>query len=68
MLKIVAANLPFEAEAISADKLREKREKAEIVKKANMNPVTYKYLVQNNILNCNKWTTSMDKKYFGRCV
>ena len=65
---MVANNLPFAAEAITAEKLQEKRERAILVQNANQNKNTFKYMVQNNMLGCEKWLTKMDKIYFGKCV
>lgn len=68
ILRIVAAQLPFEAEAISAEKLAHKREMRKKIAAANINPVSFKYLIQNNLLGCERWATKMDKIYFGTCV
>jgi len=64
----VAEKLPFKAEVTSVEKLEEKRLMAKKVQAYNQNKLTYKYIVQNNLLNCEKWIKPIDKIYYGRCI
>ena len=67
ILRVVAHNLPFKAEAISAEKLKEKRLIGKKLEASNINRLTFKYLVQNNLLNVDKWVKPIDRYYFGKC-
>lgn len=65
---MIAEKLPFPAEVISQKMLDDGREKEERRERENINPYTFKYLVQNNMLGCHKWIKDIDKEYFGKYV
>ncbi|KAF2368631.1 Ribosomal protein L10e/L16, partial [Trinorchestia longiramus] len=66
ILRVVAHNLPIPAEPTSAEIMAYKREKRKELEAANINPYTFKYFVQNNILGCDAWLTAADRIYFGK--
>uniref|UniRef100_A0A2P2HYS6 Large ribosomal subunit protein uL16m n=1 Tax=Hirondellea gigas TaxID=1518452 RepID=A0A2P2HYS6_9CRUS len=68
ILRVIAANLPFPAEAISAEKLAEKRRIRVEIEAANINPISFKYLAQNNLLGCDVWLNTSDRVYYGKCI
>lgn len=43
------------------DKMAESKEKME---EENLNPWTWKYIIQNNMLGCHKWISKYDKRWF----
>ena len=49
--------------------IEEKREKSKRIEKENINPYTYKYLMQNDMQGCPQWRKQyMDTIYFGRYI
>lgn len=65
MLDHVAINLPFKARAVSQTILEEMAEEKERKKKANLNPYTKQYVIQNNLCGCHRWLSPTDHRYFG---
>ena len=65
-LKMIAHKLPFPADAVSQEMLVARREEEERLEKDNLNPYTFKYIVQNNMLGCHTWVKNIDKIYFGK--
>lgn len=65
MLNHVAVNLPFKAMAVSQKMLEEMEQEKEAKKKANLNPFTKQYVIQNNFNGCHKWLSKNDHKWFG---
>ncbi|KAA0196046.1 hypothetical protein HAZT_HAZT008898 [Hyalella azteca] len=66
ILRVVAQNLPCLADATSAEEMAYKRERRRELEAANINPLTFKYFVQNNILGCDHWLTAADRIYYGK--
>lgn len=66
ILNIIAEKLPFKAMAVSQEILNEMKEKEEWEEKNNINPYTYKYIVQNNMGGCHRWMSPVDFKWFGK--
>lgn len=67
-LAMIAHNLPFPADAVSHEMLVARREEEERLEHENINPYTFKYMVQNNMSGCHKWIKNIDKIYFGKYV
>lgn len=65
-LKLIAHLLPFPAEAVSKETLEASRKEAQRLEDENINPYTFKYIIQNNMLGCNKWVREIDRKYWGK--
>lgn len=67
-LAAVAKKLPFEAVAVNSEMLKKLREEEERLIKTNKNPISFEWLVRNNILNCQEHLSDYDKKWFGKFV
>lgn len=66
LLKMIAHKLPFPADVVSQETLEASRLEAERRERENVNPYTFKYLIQNNMLGCHNWIKDIDKQYFGK--
>ncbi|XP_066992049.1 large ribosomal subunit protein uL16m [Anabrus simplex] len=66
VLEMIAHKLPFKAQVVSEEILTKMREKEERLEKENLNPYTFKYIVQNNMGGCHKWISPVDRKWFGK--
>ncbi|XP_046389657.1 39S ribosomal protein L16, mitochondrial [Ischnura elegans] len=62
----IAQKLPFKAEAVSEETIQKAREEEERLERENMNPYTFKYIVQNNMGGCHRWISPYDKVWFGK--
>jgi len=67
-LSKVAAKLPFEALAVNSEMLRKLNEEEERLLRSNQNPITFEWLVRNNIFNCQHYLSTYDKKWFGKFI
>lgn len=65
-LEDVANKMPFKAMAVSQNMLDEMKRKEEEEEKNNINPYTFKYIIQNNMGGCHRWLRPMDLKYYGK--
>ncbi|XP_027207235.2 large ribosomal subunit protein uL16m isoform X2 [Penaeus vannamei] len=68
IMNMIAEKLPFPAEVVSQKMLDAKREKEERLERDNINPYTFKYIIQNNMLGCHRWIRNIDKEYYGKYV
>lgn len=68
IMNMIAEKLPFPAEVVSQKMLDAKREKEERFERDNINPYTFKYIIQNNMLGCHRWIRNIDKEYYGKYV
>lgn len=59
-LKIIAHNLPFEAEPISQEIMDKEKEYEEYVKENNLNPFSFEYCLKHNMLGIRKWASPYD--------
>nr|CAD7570835.1 unnamed protein product [Timema californicum] len=66
MLEMVAHKLPFKAEVVSQEIMEMKAEKELREERDNLNPYTFKYVVQNNMGGCQNWISPYDRKWFGK--
>lgn len=66
VLKQIAHILPFKAEAVSQETLDKRMAQEEWEEENNLNYWTWKYMVQNNMLGCEKWISPVDKKWFNK--
>lgn len=60
ILNMVAQKLPFKAQVVSQELLIKMQEKNS---QENLNPITMKYMIQNNLNGCNNWTSPRDYKF-----
>jgi large subunit ribosomal protein L16 len=61
-----AKKLPFKARAISQQIMDAEREEEERKERENINPYTFKYVIQNNLSGCHRWLSPKDHKWFGK--
>lgn len=61
-----ANKLPFKARAVSHEILEAERLEAERKERENLNPYTFKYVIQNNLGGCHRWLSPKDHKWFGK--
>lgn len=66
ILTQVANQLPFKAIAVSKEILEEMKLEEERNEKANQNPFTMKYVIQNNLSGCHRWLSPVDFKWYGK--
>lgn len=64
----IAAKCPFKAMAVSQEILDEMAEKEKEEERTNLNPWTWKYIIQNNIGGCHNWISTFDKKWYNKYV
>ncbi|KAF3425924.1 hypothetical protein E2986_01709 [Frieseomelitta varia] len=60
----IAKRLPCHAMAVSQEMMDEMAEKKKIMEETNLNPWTWKYIIQNNMLGCHKWISKYDRRWF----
>lgn len=65
-LQKYANQLPFPARAVSHEMLENEALEKEALEKTNLNPYTFKYVVQNNLGGCHRWLRPIDHKQFGK--
>ncbi|XP_060824203.1 large ribosomal subunit protein uL16m [Bombus pascuorum] len=68
VLKNIAKRLPCTAMAVSQEIMDKMAESKENAKKENLNPWTWKYIIQNNMLGCHTWISKYDKLWFNEYV
>jgi len=67
-LNTMAKKLPFEAMAVNSEMLRKLREEEERLLATNQNPISFEWLVRNNIMNCQQFLSPYDRRWFGKFV
>ncbi|XP_046997600.1 39S ribosomal protein L16, mitochondrial [Schistocerca americana] len=67
-LEMIAQKLPFKAKVVSHEMLQKMKEDEERREKENMNPYTFKYVIQNNMGGYRKWLSKADYKWYGKYV
>jgi len=65
-LSKVAKKLPFEAIAVSKHQLDALKKEEKRLEKTNKNPITFEWLIRNNIMNCQNYFSEYDQKWFGK--
>ncbi|XP_064100005.1 large ribosomal subunit protein uL16m-like isoform X3 [Macrobrachium nipponense] len=65
-MKMIAEKLPFPAKVVSKEMLEADRAEEERLERENINPFTFKYIIQNNMTGCQIWLKDVDRKYFGK--
>jgi large subunit ribosomal protein L16 len=66
ILELVAHKLPFSAKVVSQQMLEEMTKEGERLEQENLNPYTFKYVVQNNLGGCHIWISPYDRRWFGK--
>lgn len=64
----MAKTLPFPAMAINAEMIRKFREEEARLQQTNKNPISFEWLVRNNIMNCQQYLSEYDQRWFGKFV
>lgn len=66
ILKQVAHILPFSARVVNRAILKEEEEKEKETEAKNINPFTFKYCAEKNMLGCHTWLSPYDFKWHGK--
>lgn len=67
MLRIVAHKLPFPAAVMTQEMIEQQREEEKRLERENINPYTFKYIIQNNMMGSRIWAKKeLDLKWFGK--
>ena len=64
----MAKTLPFPAMAINADMLKKFNDEEKRLTETNQNPISFEWLVRNNIMNCQQFLSTYDQIWFGKFV
>jgi len=64
----VAGMLPFDALAMNSEMIRKFREEEARLMATNKNPISFEWLVRNNMLNCQQRLSPYDRRWFGKFV
>ncbi|XP_076302753.1 large ribosomal subunit protein uL16m-like [Lasioglossum baleicum] len=60
----IARRLPFDAKVVSQELMEKMAEEKRKSVEENLNPWTWKYIIQNNMLGCQKWISKYDRRWF----
>jgi len=66
LLEIVANKLPFKAQPVCQEFLEEEVLREERLAAENLNPFTFEYCVENNMMGCRQWLSPYDFKWFNK--
>jgi len=67
-LEEITKKLPFRAMAVNAEMLKELDAEEQRLHETNLNPITFEYLVRNNMFDCQRKLSPYDKIWFGKFV
>jgi len=67
-LRSVANKLPFDAIAVNAEILTKLRDEEKKLTINNQNPVSFEWLIRNNMFDCQRKLSDYDQKWFGKFV
>ena len=62
----LSTNLPFKARVVSPEILEAEEREAGEKEKRNINPFTFEYCAENNVLGCQKWLSPYDYVWKGK--
>jgi len=62
----MAANMPMECIAVSAEQLERIKAEEKRLTEQNTNPYTIEWMIRNNILDCQSFLSPYDTKWFGK--
>ena len=62
----IAGKLPFDAIAVNADSLRRLKEDEKKLEETNLNPISFEWLIRNNMLDCQRKVSIYDHIWFGK--
>ncbi|GAU90588.1 hypothetical protein RvY_02986-1 [Ramazzottius varieornatus] len=65
-LEDVAAKLPVKAIATTHKQMEHDRQEEQRREQLNLNPFSTEYVLKNNMVGCNKWTSPYDYLWFGK--
>ncbi|XP_034952073.1 39S ribosomal protein L16, mitochondrial [Chelonus insularis] len=66
VMENIAMKMPFPAKAVTYEMMMAEQEEEERLERENLNPYTWKYIIQNNLGGCHNWITPTDKRYFNK--
>ena len=62
----IAGKMPFDAIAVNADSLRRLKEDEKKLEETNLNPISFEWLIRNNMLDCQRKVSIYDHIWFGK--
>lgn len=65
-LENIASRLPFKAKAVSQELLEKEREIEKQKRENNLNPFTWQYIIQNNMLGYGKSASPYERRWFNK--
>ncbi|CAK9827223.1 39S ribosomal protein L16, mitochondrial [Anthophora retusa] len=68
LLENISKRLPCDAMAVSQEILDNMAEDKRKLEEENLNPYTWKYIIQNNMLGCHKWISKYDRQWYNEYV
>lgn len=66
MLKAIQKKLPFRSRLVTHKSMQEREAKEKWEEENNLNPFTFKYCAQNNVLGCRTFLNDYDHKWYGK--
>jgi len=67
-LNKIVIKLPFDAVAVNLEMMKKLREEEERLVMTNKNPISFEWLVRNNMMNCQENLSEYDQRWFGKFV
>ncbi|XP_005108443.1 39S ribosomal protein L16, mitochondrial [Aplysia californica] len=66
MLKAIQKILPFRSRVVTHESLAERETREKLEEERNLNPFTFKYCAQNNVMGCQKFLNRYDNMWYGK--
>jgi len=66
IMRQVSIKMPFKTRVLSHEMLEKMKEDEKRLNETNINPYTYKYIVENNMLGCHRWISPYDLIWHGK--
>ena len=54
--------------AVNAEMIQKFREEEARLTETNLNPISYEWIVRNNIMNCQQYVSEYDQRWYGKFV
>ena len=65
-LKRIAMKMPFKAEPVTKDMIDEELARQKFIEENNINPFTFQYCIENNMLGSKLWASPYDSIWHGK--
>lgn len=64
VLHNIASRLPFSAMVVTQEKMERMERQKKQLEETNLNPYSWKYIIQNDLLGSHKWISKYDRQWF----